>query len=194
MIHIYWHTSPTRRVREAVEKWQDTGEDVALWSSSDLGELFARIIANSAAVEQGDRVRHGANVVRWHLLAAYGGIWADADAIPLRALPPMPELPWCAAIGMVPTPFLCGGPAGHDLWQRTLAAALDHPAGTSPHASGGRLLGRVAEPGELTLLPAGWFSAIDAAGRPLPEPPGGRFMLHDWATSKIRRAEGWTHR
>lgn len=188
MIHIYWHTSPTAQIDRAVEMWQEVGENVTIWSPGDLVELFTHIIAVSGAVEKVDRVRHGANVVRWHVLATYGGIWADADVTPLRPLPLMPEVPWCAAIGTMPTPFMCGGPAGHDLWTRTLTAALDHPAGTSPHASGGRLLGRVAHPGELTLLPAAMFSATDAVGYPLIEPVTGRFTTHEWATSQRRIA------
>lgn len=194
MIHIYWHTSPTPRIERAAEMWREAGEEVTLWSPADLPELFSEIIAVSGAVERADRVRHGANVVRWHVLGTFGGIWADADVTPLRRLPLMPEVPWCAAIGPVPTPFLCGGPAGHDLWTRARAGALDHPAGTSPHASGGRLLARIAGAGELTLLPAARFSAIDAMGTPLPEPAGGRFTLHEWATSRVRRASGWRRR
>lgn len=193
LIHIYWHTSPTPRIDRAADMWRETGEEVTLWSPADLPDLFTEIIAVSDAVDKADRVRHGANVVRWHVLATVGGIWADADVTPLRPLPLMPDVPWCASIGTVPTPFLCGGPP-HELWTRTRAAALDHPAGTSPHASGGRVLGRVAQRGELTLVPAARFSAIDANGLPLPEPPDGRFTIHEWATSRLRRAAGWRGR
>lgn len=191
MIHLYWHTDPPDHVRRAAEEWRRVAEvDVTIWTPADVPEIVEQAEATSEDVVPLDRVRHIANVVRLHLLHTHGGVWADVDVWPLRR--PNGYLsrphPWCAALGSVPIPFFCGGPAGHDLWARTLAAALDHPQGTSPDASGGRLMQTIAQPGELELVPGHFFSERDAGGRLLPAPPGGRFSTHEWSTSaKLRR-------
>jgi hypothetical protein len=192
MIHIYWHTDPSEAVQRAAEAWrQIAGEGAVIWTPADLPAIVERAQASCEDVALIDHVRHVANVVRWHLLYEQGGVWADADVTPLRR--PNGYLsrqnPWCVGLGSVPTPFICGGPAGHDLWARTLAAALDHPQGSSPAASGGRLLQSMAQPSELELVPAKLFAERDASGRLLPTPPGGRYCTHEWRTSAARRRQ-----
>jgi hypothetical protein len=192
MIHLYWHSEPPDDTRNTADEWERlTGADVTIWAPEDLPGLVGLAQATCDDVAQVDHVRHVANIVRWHVLYTFGGLWADVDVWPLRRLDEYLSRahPWCAALGSVPTPFICGGPAGHDLWARTLAAALDHPQGTSPQASGGRLLWSLVQPGELELVPAKLFADRDAAGRLLPEPPGGRYSLHEWRTSAARRQE-----
>lgn len=186
MIHLYWHTDPPEQVRNAADQWRElTDHDVAIWTPAQLRELHERAQAAIGGVHPPDHVRHLANVSRWALLAEHGGMWADTDVWPLRS--PADYLnraePWCASIGSLPTPFICGGPAGHPLWTRTLDIALDNPQGTSPGASGGRLLGEVARIHELELVPAALFSEHDATGDPLPVPDGGRYSTHEWRTS-----------
>lgn len=190
MIHLYWHTEPPDAVRQAADEWRHiAGEDATIWTPAELPELCEQAQASCDDVTPNDRVRHVANIARWYLLHELGGTWADADVRPLRR--PNGYLsrqdPWCAGLGSVPTPFICGGPAGHQLWARTLAAALDHPQGTSPEASGGRLLQSMAQPSELELVPAKLFAERDANGRLLPTPSGGRYSTHEWRTSATRR-------
>jgi hypothetical protein len=192
MIHLYWHTEPTEQLRTVADEWNRVaGEKPTIWTPADLPDLTERARASCADVIPVDHVRHVANVARWHLLFEHGGVWADVDVWPLRR--PNGYLsrqhPWCAALGSVPTPFVCGGPAGHELWSRTLAAALDHPQGTSPEASGGRLLQVIAQPSELELVPAKLFTERDAGGRLLSDPSGGRYSTHEWRTSAARRRE-----
>jgi hypothetical protein len=191
MIHLYWHTHPSAAVQRAADRWRDVGcESVTVWSPEDLPELVEQVESSWADVPGIDHVRHVANVARWHILYTHGGVWADTDVWPLRRPNGYTNRahPWCAGLGSVPTPFMCGGPAGHDLWARTLNAALDNPHGISPEASGGRLLQRIAEPAEMELIPAQFFAGHDAAGVPLPSPPGGRYSLHEWRTSITRYA------
>lgn len=190
MIHLYWHTEPTDQVRQAAEEWgRVAGERTTVWTPTDLPDLHRRSLESCEGVAAVDHVRHVANIARWHLLYEHGGMWADTDVTPLRR--PNGYLtrqqPWCASLGSVPTPFMCGGPPHHDLWARTLAAALDHPQGSSPQASGGRLLQSIALPGELELVPAKLFAERDANGRLLAEPSGGRYSTHEWRTSAARR-------
>jgi hypothetical protein len=192
MIHLYWHTDPSEQVQQVATEWERiAGERATIWTPADLPELVGRAQTSCRDVAGADHVRHVANIVRWHLLFERGGLWADVDVTPLRS--PNDYLsrpqPWCASLGSVPTPFMCGGPAGHDLWARTLAAALDHPHGTSPYASGGRLLRTIVQLNELELVPAGLFAERDATGRPLAMPPGGRYSIHEWRTSAVRRRE-----
>lgn len=192
MIHLYWHTDPPEDVRNTAERWRElTDHDVAIWTPDQLAELHERARATISGVHPPDHVRHLANISRWALLVEHGGMWADTDVWPLRDPGDYPDRgePWCAAIGNLPTPFICGGPAGHPLWARTLDIALDNPQGTSPGASGGRLLGETANLHELHLEPAALFCEHDSAGRPMPEPAEGRYTTHEWRTSSQRRRE-----
>ena len=190
MIHLYWDApAPPEHALDACQRWQRRvpAEDVRLWTPLLLPELHARIRASWAGVDRRDHARHQANVVRWWALGTYGGIWADVDVTPLRALPTAWEArPWCATLYGVPTPFLCGGPAGAPLWDRALAASLERPRGSSPRASGGLMLARIASGRELVPRPANAFARLDAGGVELPEPAQGRYSDHAWRTSSIR--------
>lgn len=189
MIHIYWHTTPPDDLLERADAWRAICScEVQIWTPAHLPELVARAQTTIAGVHAFDRVRHVANCARWLLLRDHGGVWADADVTPLQPLGERltSDKPWCAGHENMPTPFMCGGPAGHPLWGRTLAAALNRPEGTSPNASGGRLLARTAQPGELHLEPFGLFTAHDADDRELVPVPGGRLTDHEWATSRLR--------
>lgn len=186
MIHVYWHTDPPAEVVTHVNRWRAlTDETVCLWTPEDLPtRLVAAAKASCADVAPEDHVRHVANIARWHILHAQGGLWADADVTVLRWIPARllrPDRPWCAGFGATPCPFICAGPARHPLWGRALDAALDHPTGTSPTASGGGLLARLGAP---ALMPGEWFTEHDAAGQWLPSPV--RYTRHAWATSMQR--------
>lgn len=189
-IHLYWHTEPPAELAALAERWSTvTGHQAIVWHPGILGDLHELISDSIGDVDERDHRRHGANVARWFLLSSLGGLWADTDVTPLRALPAdWADAPWSAGLARTPTPFICGGPPGAP-WDRALAESLGRPQGTSPHASGGAALARACRRGDLLLRPAGLFAATDAAGRPLPEPPGGRYCSHEWATSRQRAHE-----
>ena len=139
MIHLWWHATPVpTEVENNRRRWEDLDTDVRLWGPDDLVELTERVAATNGDVVEPDRLRHAANVARWALLASHGGVWADTDVTPLRPLGSYAarSRPWCAGFGSLPTPFMCGGPAGHPLWTRMVDACLDHPSGTSPRERG----------------------------------------------------------
>jgi mannosyltransferase OCH1-like enzyme len=196
MIHLYWHTDPGPDELARVEQWQRRmpGEDVTLWTPADLAPLHRDIAKTISNVPAKDHIRHAANVSRWWLLAHHGGMWADMDVTPLRPIPAeWSAQPWCASLEGLPTPFMCGGPAQHVLWDRVLAEALHRPQGTSPAASGGRALARVIKRRDgLVLLPAAWFASRDARGAPLTTSLDERFTEHAWTTSR-RRYEPYSH-
>ncbi len=158
-----------------------------IWTPDRLASILDQARTTIDGVLAIDHVRHLANVARWSVLYEYGGMWADTDVTPLGDFADYlyRDYPWSAAIGPIPTPFVCGGPAHHDLWQRTLIAAITDPQGRSPDASGGRLLGRVMDLDELHLEPAGLFAGHDARGQLLLT-PGPRQSTHEWATSSQR--------
>jgi hypothetical protein len=196
MIHLYWHTDPLPELLRRAVMWEElNGVPAHIWSPAEIPELIERANASIERVLLPDRVRHISNVVRWALLLEHGGMWADADVIPLKPYGSYETFgqfmdasqPWSAAIGSQADPFVCGGPAGHAIWNRALTESLDRPEGRSVHASGGGLLGRVVGPQELALVPANLFAAQDATGRVLPVPAGGRLSDHEWATSSLRQ-------
>jgi hypothetical protein len=195
MIHLYWHTDPPDSVSRTAVRWRETMQmAVRIWTPNQLPEIKRQVDEAISGVAEQDHLRHIANVMRWAILAERGGIWADTDVTPLRSFLPLlaDDRPWSAAIGTVPTPFVCGGPPC-DLWARAFAASIDHPEGTSPEASGGRLLQTVLRPHELVLRSASLFAEVDALGRSLPEPAEGRYSTHQWATSS-RRCQEWVAR
>lgn len=67
---------------------------------------------------------HAANLVRWALLAEYGGVWLDHDVIPLVDLTALP-LPWCASVGQEFVSCAIGLAAGDPLAAAMLAAGLE---------------------------------------------------------------------
>lgn len=195
MIHLYWHTKPPADLQQRAATWEElNGVPAHIWTPINLADVVNRAEATTERIVPPDRIRHVANVVRWAMLYEHGGMWADADVTPLKAFGSHERCgpfvaasqPWSAAIGAQATPFVCGGPAGHGVWERALAESLDRPEGRSPHASGGGLLGRAVGPHELALIPANLFAAQDARGRSLAVPSGGRLSDHDWATSSQR--------
>lgn len=191
MIHLYWHTEPNRELKARADAWRELNNtEVRIWTPRDLPDITARTKASMEFVYAPDHVRHLANTARWALLDAYGGTWVDTDVTPHQPFGDFLHRtqPWCASIQGMPTPFVCGGPSDHPLWQRMTGECLGRPHGTSPEASGGRLLRRVAQPNELVHVPAALFASRDAGGNQLVALEGGRLSDHDWATSRRRRA------
>lgn len=191
MIHLYWDEAPPLTVTTNARRWATLNNgEATVWTPVTVDhELIAAAQASATDVYRPDRVRHVANIVRWWLLATQGGVWADADVMPRRRLPTWlinAARPWCAALEGQLCPFMCGGPPGHPLWRATLKAALDHPRGTSPGASGGGLLARVAGR-QVTGVPARWFATHDATGAPLLGEDAGLYCTHEWTTSRRRR-------
>lgn len=191
LIHLVWIGDDTEHLQRRAEAWATMNPTwtTRAWTGDDLAPLIDQARAGAANVHPPDLVRHLANVCRWWLLANSGGVWVDVDTTPLRPLDPLlSDRPFTAAAGMWPAPFVCGGPAEHRLWNAALARSLDHPVGTSPMASGGRLLASVMRVGEIDLLPLRLFTAVDAMGAPLAEIEP-RYSLHEWATSAQRHKE-----
>lgn len=191
-IHLFWMGEDSA-LEASAQRWREFHPDwsVMTWTPRGLADVVAAALASATEVEPVDLPRHVGNVVRWHLLEAWGGIWVDVDTKPLACLEPLRgPRPFVAAAGPVPTPFVCGGPRGHRLWSAALAAALDRPRGASPDASGGRMLARVIEGNEIALYPMAWFTEIDSSGRTL-RSRGPRYSTHEWATSttRIRRSK-----
>lgn len=197
LIHLYWGDTPEPDdLEQTVTAWRDMHPDwdVTLHTDgdADLADLVERARRARDGVYPPDRPRYTANVVRWHLLNAHGGIWVDTDTRPLHPLDDLLEHEaFTAATDTTPTPFVIGGVSGHPAWGRCLTAALANPVGTSPITSGGPLLRTLARPGELELVPMDRFAETDAAGRYLDLPAGAtRYCTHTWATSRARHRKG----
>lgn len=191
LIHLVWIGDDTAVLRRSADAWARMNPTwtVRAWAGADLADIIEDARRTAGKVYEPDLVRHFANVCRWHLLATDGGVWVDVDTKPLRPIGPLiSDRPFTAAAGQWPAPFVCGGPPRHRLWTAALARSLDHPVGTSPMASGGRLLASVQRVGEIDLLPLRLFAAVDARDTPLAETES-RYCTHDWATSRIRHTE-----
>lgn len=194
LIHLWWSDrTPPETLTERLGYWRLFGEpdgwEPRLWyDEPELAEVFALADETAGNVLPSDRIRHRANLVRWHLLAAHGGVWADTDVIPLRSLEPFAgrDRPFSASLAGWPIPCVIGGPAGHPLWARVLAAVRGR-RGSSPFVSGRHVLNAVRGD-DLDREPPGRFLDVDVRHRPVPLPADGvRYTRHLWATSHLRQ-------
>lgn len=138
------------------------------WTDETLPDHIRQLADETAAnALEEDRLRHRANVVRWALLAEYGGTWLDHDVIPLRRLV-YPEARLAAV----------GGPGGqHGTWVRSscivylpgpqhplalwMTAAHRNPQPspqTAPYASGDRLLATAPGVRRMPVIPLPYAS------------------------------------
>jgi hypothetical protein len=125
IIHRYW-TGP-----------DEPPVDGHVWHDDDIPEPLTRWLNARERLCPGDR-RHRANMVRWWLLWAHGGLWLDHDA---TLTGPVPRGDWVTSVsGHVDACVVQLG-AGHPL----AGAMLDYlqtrtTPGTAPQVSGSRRL------------------------------------------------------
>lgn len=182
ILHRYWHGNdnpPAEPWLHQVLTNLHPDLQVRDWTDRDLPPALASRLAVDPL---GADPRHRANVARWWLLDAYGGVWLDHDVIPLR---PLPQGAWTAALDTTRTACAVRLPQGHGL-PRAMLDAIDatprDAASTTVDTSGDHLLQRVA---------AGWPAVdtlplpFDALGHPIPGIAS--WAVHLWTTSsKVR--------
>lgn len=190
-IHLWWNTDPPAPVMAAAESWQELHPhwDVHLWGADDkLTPALAA--ADHTGVVDDDRVRHRSNVVRWWLLATYGGVWVDTDTEPLHPLDELvtDDRPFCARVAVTEATVI-GGPARHPLFAEAFARSTQRRTrpDSAPATSGAYLLDELARSHDVRVLEAGAFCDFDARGRTIRPPQHSpRYARHDWATSSRR--------
>lgn len=172
LTHRYW----TGDAEPPMEPW--LGKVVAAlhpnltdWTDKSLPADIATLADELAPnVLPQDRVRHRANVVRWALLAEFGGTWLDHDVIPLRCLnepeaktaavggPGPVTGPWARTSSIVNLPE-----PQHALarWMTAQQRSYDGPPTRCPEASGDGLMARWPGIRTLSFFPL----PFDAQGR-----------------------------
>jgi hypothetical protein len=124
-----------------------------------------------------ERRRHRANLVRWHLLRTYGGVWADHDVIPLANLLRLAR-PFIAAHadGSVCTCIL--GMERGDPWATEALDAIEAAGASnrSTYASGDHLMEHVT-PARVRRFPL----PFDHEGRRVPAP---MWAVHTFASTQ----------
>lgn len=193
VLHLWWHDrSAPSWVTQSRDRWQHMHPHwaVVLWMDEPLSAVQAAR-ANETSVLTEDRVRHCANVVRWNLLWAIGGVWVDCDTEPLRPFDPLlqEDTPFCGSLAR-PEPTVIGGPPGHRLWRELiLASARRSKPLPAPKLSGAHpLTHAIDRVGDVRVLEPGAFFDRDSDGTPTAEPSDGpRWCRHDWRTSSTRQ-------
>jgi hypothetical protein len=167
-----------------------------LWREADLAKLpMVNRKHFDALLNAG--VWHGAaDIARYEILLAEGGVYVDVDSKPLRSFDGAPFMAASFFAGYEPTPSLPGRVAngtlgaakGHHIL-RQLACVIEEMETTDPpwDTIGGTALTAILSlhrhcSCKPALLPARTFYATDAKGRPTPgrEEP---YSEHFWATT-----------
>jgi hypothetical protein len=157
VIHRYWSgraQPPNPWLHNLV--WQVHGRAVPVvdWTDEQLpAEVVAWLDSHRLEVRPPDRLRHRANMVRWWLLRAHGGVWLDHDVVPLAPVLDLPR-PWSAALSSSRVGCAIGLDAG-DLFAETMLSAMPCVPGvgrSSLDVSGDRLLCTLA-PGRMERVP-----------------------------------------
>lgn len=156
------------------QTWADLhpGWTHRLWGDDELGWLANRDLYDRAAeiVPAHSVGQLRADLARWEILHAYGGVYADVDFEPRQPIDGLCWQPWAtesAACTTLPNgrPLVANGlvalPAGHPLAARMIAAvraACEQVDGRRPAArvTGPWLLSRMVTD-DVAVLPAGWF-------------------------------------
>jgi mannosyltransferase OCH1-like enzyme len=195
ILHLWWHTPQVPDdVRDTYDRWHALHSywRVHLWTNEPaLSGAFSAANANETSTVPEDRIRHSANLVRWHLLADQGGVWVDTDTEPLCRLDRLLDTPtpFCGQITRT-EPTVIGGPPRHPLFEMLATeAARPQPTCRAPVLSGSHLLHAcTAHFTDIRVLEPGAFFDIDSDGSPIPEPTRTpRYCRHRWATSSQRR-------
>ena len=164
------------------------------WTKEGLpATVLNQVALTTARVARKDVHRHTSNLVRYALLAEYGGVWVDCDVRPLRPFDVLlADHPRFASLYGNPEGALILSPPGHPVFERLLAdagkAAGKKQRPGSLDLSGAGLLKRTIRSfDDVELLPASAVFGTDAAGRPLDEPglTGGPVADHMWAGSRL---------
>ncbi len=171
---------------EAGRVWQEvTGLAVIDWTDETLP---AAAVADDSLVPPDDIARHRANVARYALLSAHGGMWIDCDVRLLKMFPlRMLAEPFVASSRGGAEPFVMGGPAGHPFFDALLAGVAG-PGATAVDVSGARMLRRVIEgfPAVRVCEPSMW-GAHDRSALVIRHQI---YAKHGWATTRTRAKAG----
>jgi mannosyltransferase OCH1-like enzyme len=195
ILHLWWHTSEIPDdVRDTCDHWHVLHPfwRVRLWTNEpQLSNALAAADATESSVVPEDRIRHRANLVRWHLLRDQGGVWVDTDTEPLYRLDRLVDTPtpFCGRVTRAESTVI-GGPPQHPLFEMLATeAARPQTTNRAPVSSGSHLLHAcLAHFPEVRVLEPGAFFDIDSDFTPIPEPTQTpRYCRHRWATSSERR-------
>lgn len=165
VVHRYWHGSASKLNNWTGKALRFLGHKVETWNDETLPKECLFFADKHMHLVESRTLRHRANLVRWWLLAEYGGWWADYDLIPLRSFTTLPFPATASHDGVRCTSWLAF-PAQHSVPLAMLEVIKSSSGvGASPDMSGERLLQQICSP-EIPMVPL----PINRNGYPEGEP------------------------
>lgn len=156
VVHRYWTGPPHPLASFTHNVAASVADRVVEWDDQNLpGGCLEECKRAEGTVRPEDAVRHRSNVVRWWLLAEYGGWWSHHDLILLK---PLAELPYPVTAAHRAARCTCflGFPPGHPIPLAMLEGIRKAPRNSSAwsrHVSGEERLTGMARRLPALLLP-----------------------------------------
>lgn len=213
ILHQTWKTDGVPdRFAPLTAAWRAMHPDWSyrLWTDQDLHELVRSRFPDLLALYEGyDQAIKRADLGRYLILSAYGGVYADLDTRPLRSLEPLisaavPLLPRepdshvrtqfvrCRGFDRLVANFVMLSPPGAPFWDHLIGEIRLCAAAASPVDATGPMvltaaLDRFHGPDRPVELPAPLFSPVDKRQRPSADPGGAEapYAEHLWAGTWI---------
>lgn len=170
-IHRYW-TGDAPKPASSILAGRIAGSfgEVIDWTDEDLPTpIHAIVEAHAGDVPEVHRIRHASNIIRYGLLAFYGGIWMDHDVV-LMSLPA--QGPWVASSNGFIVGAVMSFPPGDQHPQMALDSL--RVGDTSYQASGGGLLQEIWTDVRKVPLPWSYEGVRERSAQP--------WALHFWAS------------
>lgn len=170
-IHRYW-TGGAAKPASSVLAGRIAANfgEVIDWTEADIPEPITAIVdAHIDDVPEDQRIRHSSNIIRYGLLAFYGGIWMDHDVV-LMSLPARGA--WVASSNGFIVSSVMSFPAGDPHPQMALESL--RVGDTSYQASGGGVLQEIWTDVRKVPLPWSYEGVRERSAQP--------WALHFWGS------------
>lgn len=208
-IHIVWIGGPIPyEYRHYIEGWRDLHPEwqVEVWRDADLDALpkwNAGLYADADHYAPDDALRFKVDVARLEILYALGGLYVDADTMPLKPIDPLAE--------RYRDGWFVASPNGKDHVTNAIIAAppasftISEVIDLLPHRAqrGKRVVDQVGpgpltevvrrreQAGQVTVLPARLFGPLSIKDRRKGREPDltKSYAWHQWANTRDREAQ-----
>lgn len=202
ILHAIW-VGPAPVPASLLQAWQDMHPEweFYLWREDDLRQLPLQNLAAFDRYLTGKRWHGAANVARYEVLDVFGGVYVDADTVPLRAfhrgpfmrdevelfagyVQPRPERP-----GLIGNAYI-GAVPGHPILRDCIRTIGKLDRLVPPYKTSGVYLftdaveRHGADPA-VRIMPTHTFFPHDKLGVPAPAGKGATYAEHMWGSTRV---------